>query len=283
MGRRKRNLRKKRWLMWTGALAAAGVLALGLDSRLAVREYRVESAHVTAPVRLAVLTDLHACFYGEGQADLLSAVAEQSPDLVLLGGDIVDDDPGMPEERALETVEALAARWPVYYVTGNHEFWTGRVEEVKDRLRARGAVVLEGVCRTVEAAGQTIQVAGVDDPAVGEAAWRAQLSAAAAGVDGEHFSLLLTHRPERVEDYAGLGFDLILAGHAHGGQWRVPGLINGLIAPDQGLFPRYAGGRYRLGESVLVVSRGLARESTRVPRLFNRPELVVVEVVPAGA
>ena len=75
MGRRKRNLRKKRWLMWTGALAAAGVLALGLDSRLAVREYRVESAHVTAPVRLAVLTDLHACFYGEGQADLLSAVA----------------------------------------------------------------------------------------------------------------------------------------------------------------------------------------------------------------
>ena len=265
MGRRKRNLRKKRWLMWTGALAAAGVLALGLDSRL------------------AVLTDLHACFYGEGQADLLSAVAEQSPDLVLLGGDIVDDDPGMPEERALETVEALAARWPVYYVTGNHEFWTGRVEEVKDRLRARGAVVLEGVCRTVEAAGQTIQVAGVDDPAVGEAAWRAQLSAAAAGVDGEHFSLLLTHRPERVEDYAGLGFDLILAGHAHGGQWRLPGLINGLIAPDQGLFPRYAGGRYRLGESVLLVSRGLARESTRVPRLFNRPELVVVEVVPAGA
>ena len=118
MGRRKRNLRKKRWLMWTGALAAAGVLALGLDSRLAVREYRVESAHVTAPVSLAVLTDLHACFYGEGQADLLSAVAEQSPDLVLLGGDIVDDDPGMPEERALETVEALAARWPVYYVTG---------------------------------------------------------------------------------------------------------------------------------------------------------------------
>ena len=282
MGRRKRNLRKKRWLMWTSALAAAGVLALGLDSRLAVREYRVESAHVTAPVRLAVLTDLHACFYGEGQADLLSAVAEQSPDLVLLGGDIVDDDPGMPEERALETVEALAARWPVYYVTGNHEFWTGRVEEVKDRLRARGAVVLEGGCRTVEAAGQTIQIAGVDDPAVGEAAWRAQLSAAAAGVDGEHFSLLLTHRPERVEDYAGLGFGLILAGHAHGGQWRVPGLINGLIAPDQGLFPRYAGGRYQLGESVLLVSRGLARESTRVPRLFNRPELVVVEVVPAG-
>ena len=265
-----------------GLAAAAGVALLaGLDARLAVRTYTIESERVSGPVRLAVLTDLHACAYGEGQRNLLDAVAAQSPDLVLLCGDIVDDDPRMPEERALVTVEALAEVWPVYYVTGNHEFWTGRVEEVKDLLRAHGAVVLEGESVTVTAAGQILR--GIDDPYVGEDVWREQLGAVTAAQDGAHVSVLLTHRPERVENYAGRGFDLVLAGHAHGGQWRLPGLINGLIAPNQGLFPRYAGGRYDLGEGTdMIVSRGLARESTRIPRLYNRPELVVVDVVPEG-
>lgn len=265
-----------------GLAAAAGVTLLaGLDARLAVRTYTIESEQVSTPVRLAVLTDLHACAYGEGQKNLLDAVAVQCPDLVLLGGDIVDDEPRMPEERALATVEALAEVWPVYYVTGNHEFWTERVGEVKELLRAQGAVVLEGESHTVTAAGQSLRIGGVDDPEVGEDVWREQLEAVTAAQDGETFSILLTHRPERVEDYTGRGFDLVLAGHAHGGQWRLPGLINGLMAPNQGLFPRYAGGRYELdGDTTLIVSRGLARESTRIPRIFNRPELVVVDIVP---
>ena len=272
---------KKRALALGLAAAAGAALLAGLDARLAVRTYTMESGQVRGPVRLAVLTDLHACAYGEGQRSLLDAVAGQAPDLVLLCGDIVDDDPRMPEARALATVEALAELWPVYYVTGNHEFWTGRVEEVKDLLRLRGAVVLEGESLTVTAAGQALRIAGVDDPYVGENLWRDQLEAVAAAQDGEAFSILLTHRPERVEDYAGRGFDLVLAGHAHGGQWRLPGLVNGLIAPNQGLLPRYAGGRYELdGDTAMIVSRGLARESTRVPRLFNRPELVVVDIVP---
>ena len=92
---------------------------------------------------------------------------------------------------------------------------------------------------------------------MGEDIWREQLEAVTAAQDGETFSILLTHRPERVEDYAGRGFDLVLAGHAHGGQWRLPGLINGLIAPNQGLFPRYAGGRYALdGDTTMIVSGG---------------------------
>ena len=121
------------------------------------------------------------------------------------------------------------------------------------------------------------------DNLMGEDVWREQLEAVTAAQDGAHVSVLLTHRPERVEDYTGRGFDLVLAGHAHGGQWRLPGLINGLIAPNQGLFPRYAGGRYALdGDTTMIVSRGLARESTRIPRLFNRPELVVVDILPEG-
>ena len=224
---------------------------------------------------------MHSCDYGEGQAGLLKAVAAEGPDVVLLGGDIVDDDARMDPERAYTAASALAASWPTYYVSGNHEFWSGEADAIKTALEARGVTVLEGACVPVTVDGQTIQLCGVDDPAAGEAVWRAQLERAAAQADPDLFTILLTHRPERVEAYRGRGFDLILAGHAHGGQWRLPGVVNGLLAPDQGLFPPYAGGRYELEGGTLIVSRGLARESTRVPRVFNRPELVIIDVTPA--
>lgn len=267
-------------LLAAGGTAAGILLAAALDVRLAVRYYTVESDQVDSPIRLAVLTDLHACRYGKNQEQLVAAVAAQNPDLVLMCGDIVDDEPRMEEWRALLTVKKLADRWPVYYAVGNHEYRTGRLAEIKKLLTACGAVVLDGKCVRVAAGGQMVQIGGIDDPETGEENWEAQLSAAGSGLDGSHFSILLTHRPERVSDYAGSGFDLVLAGHAHGGQWRLPGLINGVLAPNQGLFPSYAGGRYEIGGATLIVSRGLARESTRVPRLFNRPELVVVDVEP---
>jgi len=95
-----------------------------------------------------------------------------------------------------------------------------------------------------------------------------------------HFSLLLSHRPDMTDLYESLRFDLVVSGHAHGGQWRIPLLLNGLYAPHQGLFPRYAGGLYRLNGTNLLVSRGLSRETTPLPRIFNRPEVVIVDIVP---
>ena len=273
-------MKKRTAALLTAGSATAGILLAALDVRLAVRHYTVESEKVDGPIRLAVLTDLHACRYGKNQEQLVAAVAAQNPDLVLMCGDIVDDEPRMEEWRALLTVKKLADRWPVYYAAGNHEYRTGRLAEIKKLLTACGAVVLDGKCVRVAAGGQMVQIGGIDDPETGEENWEAQLSAAGSGLDGSHFSILLTHRPERVSDYADSGFDLVLAGHAHGGQWRLPGLINGVLAPNQGLFPSYAGGRYEIGGATLIVSRGLARESTRVPRLFNRPELVVVDVEP---
>lgn len=270
---------KTKGLLAVGA-AAGLVLAAGLDVRLAVRRYGVESGKLEEPVKLALLSDLHACRYGKGQRTLLKAVAAQRPDAVVMCGDMVDDEPRMEEWRALLTVRELARRWPVYCATGNHEHRTGRLAQIKGLLEDCGAVVLDGRCLTVLAGREMLQLAGVDDPETGEENWQRQLDAAGAGLDGRHFSILLTHRPERVADYAAAGFDLVLAGHAHGGQWRIPGLINGLLAPNQGLFPAYAGGRYETGGTTLIVSRGLARESTLIPRFFNRPELVVVELTP---
>lgn len=247
-----------------------------LDTRLIVRTYEIESEKVAEDVRVALITDLHCCDYGEGQRELMDAVEAQRPDIVLLAGDIIDDDRSLSWERGYATVEALAERWPTYYVTGNHELWTNEEDAVCAELEKRGAVVLRG--ETVSVAGLTL--CGVDDPDVGENAWQEQLSKVSAALDGTSFSILLSHRPERVEDYVGKGFDLVVSGHAHGGQWRLPGIINGLIAPNQGLLPQYAGGQYALEDgTTMVVSRGLARESTWVPRIFNPPELVMIDVV----
>ncbi|MDO4733224.1 MAG: metallophosphoesterase, partial [Bacillota bacterium] len=91
-------------------------------------------------------------------------------------------------------------------------------------------------------------------------------------------SILLSHRPECTAFYESSGFDLELSGHAHGGQLRIPGLLNGLYAPNQGFFPKYAGGLYQLGKTSLLVSRGLCK--SRLPRVFNRPELAIIELLP---
>lgn len=276
-------MKKKNKLAMVSACAALAVTAVvALNDSLTTRLYEVRSEKVREPVRLVLLTDLHSCAYGAGQRKLLDAVEAQHPDLVLLGGDIVDDDPSLDEENAWTVVRALAERYPTFYVTGNHEFWGGRPEELKRRMEAYGATVLEGACETVIFQGQPLGICGVDDPAVGEESWEVQLDRAATEADPDYFNILLTHRPERVDRYEGRGFDLILAGHTHGGQWRIPGLLNGLLAPNQGFFPQYAGGRYQIGESALIISRGLARESTRIPRLFDPPEVVVVDVLPEG-
>ena len=268
--------KKQRWLL--GVLAAVLVFgALALDSRLKVVAYEVATAEVSWPVRLAVLTDLHSCAYGENQQRLLRAVEAQKPDLVVLVGDIMDDV--LPEENAWTTVEALAGKCPCFYVTGNHEWWTGEIERICAQMTSCGVTVLRGDGGEVTVQGETLSLWGIDDPESGESG--AQLRAVGEQAQEDGFHILLAHRPEQIENYVNYPFDLILSGHAHGGQWRLPGLVNGLYAPHQGLFPEYAGGRYDLEDTVFLVSRGLARESTRViPRIFNRPELVMVEIRP---
>ena len=93
--------------------------------------------------------------------------------------------------------------------------------------------------------------------------------------------MLLCHFPEDIDYYRSFGkFDLILSGHAHGGQWRLPFSQNGLFSPGEGLFPKYSGGRFDFDDCTMIVSRGLARIKTVIPRIFNNPELVVIDLLP---
>lgn len=248
-----------------------------MDGSLKVVTYQIETDKVKEKITLAFVADLHSCDYGRGQKYLMQKIEGAKPDVLLLGGDIIDDD--MPEVKAVEFLKAIEGRYPTYYVSGNHEYWTGDIGRMKEIIRRYGISILEGTKETLTLGQDQIDICGVDDPYVGEAAWAAQMTALIESPKS-HYTVFLSHRPERIKTYLPGQFDLILAGHAHGGQWRIPGLINGVFAPNQGLFPKYAGGLYEFEKSKLIVSRGLARESTRVPRIFNRPELVVVELLP---
>ena len=245
------------------------LLLTALDSRLRIVTYEISSEKIPAPVRLAVLTDLHSCDYGEGQRDLLDAVAAQNPDAVALVGDIVDDV--LPEENAWTAVSALAAEWPCFYVTGNHEWWSGDAERICRQMEALGVQVLRGDQVTADLNGQQITFCGIDDPDSGSSTQ--QLLQLETREKENNFTVFLAHRPEEIDSYLNGSFDLILSGHAHG-------VSLGEALESQGLFPAYAGGEYGLDGTVFLVSRGLARESTRIPRIFNRPEVVIADIVP---
>lgn len=272
---------KQRYTLFAILLLFIIFLFIGLNQSLIVRRYEIESEKVTQQVRLALITDLHSCLYGENQAQLVAAIDAQAPDVILFGGDICDDE--IPHENTETLLQAIADRYPCYYVTGNHEIWTWDLDNVLAIFRRYGVTVLDGSYETVEINGQKLNICGVGDPATSFRTQDSQgmiekLDTLANVAENGNFTLLLSHRPEWIETYLMYDFDLILSGHAHGGQWRLPGLINGLFAPNQGLFPAYAGGRYDFEKATFIVSRGLATTSTRIPRIFNRPELVIIDV-----
>ena len=283
---------KKRTKRLLILLAALAVLILpGFHNALTVQNYTVKAAGIAHPLRIALITDLHSCAYGEGQLDLLDAVDAASPDLILLGGDIFDDV--LPDDNAEAFLRGIGGRYPAYYVTGNHEYWSGGTGFRRKMaiLEDCGILRLSGESAAVAVNGDRINLCGVDDPYAwadnggftehSDGSFRQQVAQAAGQTEGSAYTILLTHRPEMLAVYGQYGFDLVLAGHAHGGQWRIPGLLNGLWAPNQGLFPAYAGGLYEQDGIVMIVSRGLSRESTQVPRWYNRPELVIIDLQPA--
>lgn len=269
----------KKWMIGGAALAGTAVLTAALWQGLTLRRYALHTDKLSAPVRLLLLTDLHSTFYGRAQRGLLSAIQAQTPDAVLLAGDMADDSRGDAGVDAL--MSALGGAYPCCYVSGNHEVRTGCLEALKRRFRSWGITVLEGSGTLLATPGGTLRICGVDDPSAfaGESGWLEQFRACQALTGDSRYTVLLSHRPERTECYRDSGFDLVVSGHAHGGQVRLPGMINGLFAPHQGAFPDYAGGLYALGSTTLVVSRGLCRNL--LPRVFNPPELVALDLLPA--
>lgn len=275
-------MRKKHW--WILPVLAILVLLtlIALDERLTLRTYTVASPKLTAEVRLAVVTDFHS---SDNADDVVAMVASCAPDAVLLVGDLFDDDTqNRPTERTLSLMRQLSAQYPCYYVSGNHEAWTGEMDALYQQTEEAGVTVLRMSSGVLTVRGQRIALCGIPDPYEmvfsGAPDTEEQLRQALEDVDSADFTVLLAHRPELLAKYAQFPLDLVVSGHAHGGQVRIPGVLNGLYAPNQGWFPKLAGGAYTQDGTTLIVSRGLAVR-TRLPRIFNRPEVVLVRCVPA--
>lgn len=279
---------------WLFILAAAAT-----DAGIVVRKYEIPSDKVETPVRIVLITDFHSSSYGKDQQILTDVIRAQDPDVLLFAGDIAENV--RPHRHALELFSAVSGEFPCFYVTGNHEEWSGESEKIKELVRSCGVRVLEGESVILDANGQDIRISGVDNSMPGR-----QFEDCCSEAGDEFFTVFMSHRPDYVFFYAGKGFDLVVSGHAHGGQAVIPGfgtgeryirntgvkllsthgkgkgmaLLNGLYAPDQGVFPWYAGGEYLLadGSTEMIVSRGLCRNI--LPRVFNRPEVVVIDVVP---
>ena len=298
MNSKKQFFTRKRTILLATAVVLLILFLIAFDTRLMVRKYSIEEEEIETPIRIALVTDLHSCYYGENQSDLIDAIEAETPDVILLGGDIFDD---VKEDKNTELfLSGIAGKYTCYYVTGNHECWGGtyRFNKQMAILEKYNIPVLSGEMEALTVNGETIYLCGVDDPDVymvntdleqdpegyiqaqtnKEDTFLSQIAAVSETTPEDSYTILLSHRPEYYEAYTGHDFDLVLCGHAHGGQWRIPGILNGLYAPHQGIFPKYAGGRYDAEDMTMIVSRGLARETTRVPRIFNRPELVIIDI-----
>lgn len=225
------------------------------------------------------ISDLHNKVFRTKQSSLLKSVIEASPDIIVITGDLVDRRK-YDLDDAMLFVDGAVRIAPVYFVSGNHEAWSEEYDDISKRLIAAGVVILDDAKVELKRNGEVVELLGLSDPdfltstyfeGTKYSSLKQHLSDLA---DESVFQILLSHRPELFDLYVDNNIDLIFSGHAHGGQFRFP-RAGGLIAPDQGLFPKYTSGSYKLEQSTMVVSRGLGNSIIPV-RIFNRPEVVIV-------
>lgn len=225
------------------------------------------------------LSDLHNKSFGKNQKNLVEEIRKIKPDLIVFTGDIIDRR-RYDEKPSLLLMNEIIKIAPVYYVTGNHEIWSGKFDSLEKKLKDTGVNILRNEQKAIRKGESEIHLIGIDDPAVSSSynmedeIIDKEIQETIGKKYNEEYKILLSHRPEKFHIYSKNNLDLILCGHAHGGQIRLP-FIGGIIAPNQGFFPKYTSGVYEEEKSTMIVSRGLG--NSLVPfRIFNRPEIVVI-------
>ena len=265
------------------AVLAAVVLAGGFLywGNTALQVTRIDPVFADLPAgfdgcRIAVLSDLHGAEFGRDNEDLFAAVAAEQPEYIFFLGDLEDKYRGPKDGYPAEVARGLSAIAPTYYVTGNHEWAIGGVPALKETLEASGVTVLSTRSVSLERNGDTIVLAGIDDPnGYADQKTPEELAAEVYAAHGDPFWILLAHRNNRFAgQYSLLGADLGCSGHAHGGIIRLP-FTDGLFSHDLDLFPSYTAGLYEENGSVLFVTRGLGNSGPSF-RAFNRPEVAVL-------
>ena len=231
--------------------------------------------------KILQLSDLHNKEFGDKQDVLIQKVNSINPDIIAITGDLIDSK-SYDVKISMDLIREVVKEYPVYFITGNHEKWSGKYNDLEKELKKHHVTVLRNEHVTIQKEEQKINLLGIDDSefVTGKRdegnVVKDEISKAKFEMQMDTYNVLLPHRPEFLTVYADEQIDLVLSGHAHGGQVRLP-FIGGLVAPNQGLFPAYTAGLYEKQNTSMVVSRGLGN-SIIPQRIFNRPELVVVQL-----
>ena len=274
--------RKKRVLfVVVFVLVVLIVWTLWGNTALEVNEYEVVSDRIPQGFegfRIAQVSDLHNAEFGEGNEKLIQLLSQTDPDIIVLTGDLIDSR-HTDIEIALDFARQAIKLAPVYYVSGNHEACVREYEDLKMGLAEAGVVILENQNVQITREGESITLMGIDDPSFQEVyLFGDSESVARQAIDdlqneSEGYTILLSHRPELFDLFVETEMDLVFSGHAHGGQFRLP-FVGGLVAPNQGFFPKYDAGLFSEGSTNMIVSRGVGNSIIPI-RFNNRPEIIV--------
>ena len=279
--------KKKGIAMLVAGVASLSALVGGMfygNTALMLNTYTVTSENLPQSFdgyRIAHVSDLHNAQMGKNNEKLLTMLIDSKPDIIAITGDLVDSR-NTDITVALQFAQQAVKIAPCYYVSGNHEARISEYSMLKEELIKTGVTVLEDSSLEIERSDNKIIIAGVDDPSFktdylfGDSATVMQNKLEKIITNNDTYTVLLSHRPELFDVYADCGVDLALSGHAHGGQFRLP-FIGGLLAPNQGLFPKYDSGQYTYKNTNMIVSRGIGNSLFPL-RLFNRPEVILIEL-----
>lgn len=253
---------------------------------LTVTHFTVRSSKISEPFRIVLVSDLHEHQFGRDNEKLAVKIREQSPDLIIIDGDMINGD-SENADTAVELVRALKETAPVYYSFGNHEYsyMEAGHGDLTEELEAAGAVVLNYQSIDIDVKGNQIRLGGLYEYGFETGMQSEEENERAIPyleeyADTDRYLIMCAHRPESFYpwDMADQwGIDLVLSGHLHGGQVIIPG-VGGLYNSLDGFFPKFDYGQYKLGDSDMVITRGLGSNPKMLPRFNNPPEIAVVEV-----
>lgn len=285
---RKKNIRDWLLLVLLTAAAFVAILARTGATELTLVRYEV-TAELTQPLRIVQLSDLHGHSFGENNQRLAEVVEAQRPDLIFMTGDMLDKSDENPD-IACELIEALSDTAPVYYCYGNHETsWISRTGKNPEAvLTQAGAVVLDTEYVDITLKGQALRIGGFH----GYYRYPGMLKAVTKSHEGQkaffenfedtdRYTILLDHIPTGWVDWGNIHsfpVDLVLTGHYHGGQIRIP-FVGGIYAPYIGFFPENTEGMFAGDTAVCILSTGLG-SSPGIPRIHNPAQVVVVDLIP---
>lgn len=253
------------------------------NTELQVSNYNIVDSRIPEEFneyKIVQVSDFHNVKSNKLTDDLVKEIKIQKPDIIVITGDLIDSR-NTDIDVAIYFIKRIKDVAPVYFITGNHEAAISKYETLKEKLINENVIILDNKTDILEVDAEKINLIGIDDPnmfyhpyALDNEKVNSELNE--IDYDKNCYSILLSHRPELFDNYVDKGIDLVLTGHAHGGQVRIP-FVGGLVAPNQGMFPKYTEGIIKESNTSMIISRGIG--NSIIPfRINNRPELVVVNL-----